>query len=189
MADVLPRFDTDRLIDFDRLRDTASQGTGRGVRVAILDTGVESSHPALEGCVKETHAVVAKGSGLECVPVEGTDPVGHGTACAGIIHAWAPDAEIHSIRVLGKSAAGTGEQFLYGIALGDRPREMRCCQSQRGDSSAAFSGGASRTRGLCLLEENHARSRGAQPAAGQLSGALRLTDLRRERSLRSCPLF
>jgi subtilisin family serine protease len=115
MTDALPRFDADRAIDLDRLREAASRGTGRGVRVAILDTGVEASHPALEGCVKGTYAVVAKGSGLECDPVEGTDPVGHGTACAGIIHAWAPEAEIHSVRVLGKSAVGTGEQFIYGL--------------------------------------------------------------------------
>lgn len=115
MADPFPQVEAGQLIDLDRLRQAASQGTGRGVRIAILDTGVEASHPALEGCVKGTYAVVSNGARLECVPAEGTDPVGHGTACAGIVHVWAPEAEIHSVRVLGTSATGTGEQFIYGL--------------------------------------------------------------------------
>jgi len=115
MPDLCPQIEADRLIDLDLLREAASRGTGRGVRIAILDTGVETSHPALEGSVKGTYAIEAKGTRLECVPTEGADPVGHGTACAGIIHTWAPEAEIHSVRVLGKSATGTGEQFIYGL--------------------------------------------------------------------------
>ena len=43
------------------------------------------------------------------------DVVGHGTACAGIIRALAPDAEIHSVRVLGPQFKGRGLLFHGGI--------------------------------------------------------------------------
>ena len=105
----------EELIDSRGLRQALARGTGRGVKVAILDTGVEADHPALEGSVRASHEVVAEGSGFVCRETEGRDPVGHGTACAGIIHALAPEAEIHSLRVIGKSAMGTGEQFIYGL--------------------------------------------------------------------------
>jgi subtilisin len=43
------------------------------------------------------------------------DVVGHGTACAGIIHALAPEAEIVSVRVLGTNNRTKGIAFAYGL--------------------------------------------------------------------------
>jgi subtilisin family serine protease len=43
------------------------------------------------------------------------DLFGHGTACAGIIHRIAPEAEIYSIRVLGRTLSGRGATFLAGL--------------------------------------------------------------------------
>jgi subtilisin len=43
------------------------------------------------------------------------DLSGHGTACAGIIHALAPDAEIYSVRVLGADMHGRAIQFAGGL--------------------------------------------------------------------------
>ena len=40
---------------------------------------------------------------------------GHGTACAGIIHGIAPEAELYSIRVLGRKLSGKGNIFTAGI--------------------------------------------------------------------------
>ena len=41
--------------------------------------------------------------------------VGHGTACAGIIHALAPGADILSVRVLGPDNRGKGSVFAAGL--------------------------------------------------------------------------
>jgi subtilisin family serine protease len=41
--------------------------------------------------------------------------VGHGTACAGIIHALAPAADIISVRVLGPDNRGKGAVFAAGL--------------------------------------------------------------------------
>jgi hypothetical protein len=77
-------------------------GRGRGVRVAVLDSGIELHHPALAGLmVADDVAVIDDGLHLRVVPGEGRDVYGHGTAVAGIIHQLAPEAALGSFRVLG----------------------------------------------------------------------------------------
>ena len=90
-------------------------GRGRGVRIAILDSGVETSHPALAGlrCVDDI-AIIEDGMKLRVVPGEGRDFYGHGTAVAGIIHETAPEAEIGSFRVLGESLSASTAIVLEG---------------------------------------------------------------------------
>src|SRR5690349_17564178 len=100
-------YDFEQLFDTERLWQCAREGTGRGVTVAILDTGVEATHPALEGAVASCHEVSPQGRSFICRPVTDGDLVGHGTACAGIIHQLAPEAELHSLRVIGRSSSGT----------------------------------------------------------------------------------
>jgi subtilisin family serine protease len=83
---------------------------------------VDVTHPDLKGAVVRSVEVVPQGPGLVCrevaaekLPAAALDPVGHGTACAGIIHELAPAARLISVRVIGASAAGTGEQFVRGL--------------------------------------------------------------------------
>lgn len=97
-------------------RDWALGGsTGRGVRVAIIDSGVEQAHPAINGRVSAYCAVTMDGA----TPVFDLSPhrdvFGHGTACAGIVLSLAPEAEIVSVRVLGEDLKGTGAAFAAGV--------------------------------------------------------------------------
>jgi len=97
-------------------RDWAWGGaTGAGVRVCIVDSGVESGHP-LVGEVAGAHAVVPDGDGLAVAQVPAADDYGHGTACASIVRRMAPACEIHSVRILGKNGGGTGNALLAGLA-------------------------------------------------------------------------
>jgi subtilisin family serine protease len=91
--------------------------TGAGVAVAVLDSGVDASHPRV-GEVARSVAVEADREapdGARVVDVPHEDVVGHGTACAAIIKALAPDAEIHSVRVLGRNLRGRGALLGAGI--------------------------------------------------------------------------
>jgi subtilisin len=89
--------------------------TGAGVRVCILDSGVEPAHP-LVGPLAGAKVVSITDEGEVQVEddTEG-DVVGHGTACAGIVHALAPDAELWSVRVLGSGATGSGPVLMAGL--------------------------------------------------------------------------
>jgi subtilisin family serine protease len=90
-------------------------GDGAGVTVAVIDSGVEGTHPAIEGTLVESVRTEIRGENAEVVVDEAIDPVGHGTACAGIIHALAPKAELVSIRVLGADNRGKGLAFARGL--------------------------------------------------------------------------
>ncbi|WFF07560.1 type VII secretion-associated serine protease mycosin [Micromonospora sp. WMMD1076] len=106
----------DRLLRTDQVRDEQWQlaelraktawrtSTGRGVVVAVIDSGVDGTHPDLAGQVLP---------GLDLVTPDGSDgpdPVGHGTTVAGLIAGradddrgvlgLAPDAKILPVRVL-----------------------------------------------------------------------------------------
>ena len=128
-------------MSFDAITPAWAWGgsTGKGIRVAVIDSGIEADHPALEGCV-EVDRGVSVGVDRAGRVVEQTGPhddsVGHGTACAGIIHSLAPDARITSVKVLGAGLFGKAASFIRGLgwaveegfdvinlSLGTRPRE------------------------------------------------------------------
>ncbi|MDH6578733.1 S8 family serine peptidase [Kitasatospora sp. MAP5-34] len=88
--------------------------TGRGVRVCVVDSGVERDHP-LVGQVDGSYVVIKDDAGIRIEPTETGDTCGHGTACAGIIRRTAPDCELYSVRVLGERFAGTGDVLLAGL--------------------------------------------------------------------------
>lgn len=78
-------------------------GTGRGIKVAVLDSGIEAGHSSLARMsLADDLAIDLDGNRLSILPGEGRDTFGHGTAVAGIIHRLAPDAQIGSFRVLGQ---------------------------------------------------------------------------------------
>ena len=78
-------------------------GRGRGIRIAVLDSGIDPTHPSLEGLtLEDDFAVIDTDSRLSVVPGEGRDVYGHGTAIAGILRQLAPEARIGSFRVLGE---------------------------------------------------------------------------------------
>ena len=97
-------------------RESAFGGaTGAGVTVCILDSGVQLDHP-LVGEVQESYVVSVDADEQASVePDDAGDLVGHGTACAGIVRALAPECEIVSARVLGSDYKGSGRVLLAGL--------------------------------------------------------------------------
>jgi subtilisin family serine protease len=89
--------------------------TGAGVRVCILDSGIEAGHPQV-GEVQAAWAVSVDDDGEPHVQADAVgDNVGHGTACAGIVRSLAPECELVSVRVLGEGYKGSGRVMLAGL--------------------------------------------------------------------------
>ena len=89
---------------------------GRGVTVAIVDSGVEAGHPAFTGHrIRQLRVDITDEAATVVDDPEGHDLVGHGTACAGIVASVAPAAEIVSLRMLGADNRGKGRALAAAI--------------------------------------------------------------------------
>lgn len=88
---------------------------GEGVKVAVLDTGIDLNHPDLKGVIAEVRDFTGDGIG---------DVNGHGTHCAGIIAAQpiqsefvgvAPQAELIIGKVLNNQGRGNGKSICEAL--------------------------------------------------------------------------
>ena len=90
--------------------------TGKGVKIAVVDSGIDYTHPEIKGSVKDGVEITSTGDGkINYKKGLHQDAFGHGTACAGIIRSIAPEAEFYSVKVLGATLTGTGNVMMAGI--------------------------------------------------------------------------
>jgi subtilisin family serine protease len=86
--------------------------TGRGIRIGVVDTGVETDHPQLGG--RRLRALDVGGAGGD-----GRDFNGHGTQMVGLIvgrqGAIAPEASIVSVKTFMAGPFGTSDDIAAGI--------------------------------------------------------------------------
>ncbi len=97
------------------LDESWREAKGKGVSVAVIDSGIDTTHPDLIGCVRSSVEARIDNKRIIFDPSTSGDSAGHGTACAGIIARMVPEAEIYSIKVLGASGLGDGHAFLAGL--------------------------------------------------------------------------
>lgn len=88
----------------DAVRARTSVFTGKGVTVAILDTGIDAYHPAFAGVQIEQRDFSGDGDG---------DRQGHGTHCAGTILG----RDVNGLRI---GVASGVERVVVGKVLGDQ---------------------------------------------------------------------
>ncbi|MFK7848593.1 MAG: S8 family serine peptidase [Rhodothermales bacterium] len=96
-------------------------GTGEGIRIAIIDTGIDYTHPALGGGFGEAFKVT-QGYDFVNDDADPLDDNGHGTHVAGIAGGadvdWqgvAPGAELYAYKVLDQDGAGRDTWVLAAI--------------------------------------------------------------------------
>jgi subtilisin family serine protease len=91
--------------------------TGRGIRVAVLDTGFDGEHPDFDGRAVTSQSFVGGST---------QDVQGHGTHCAGTVlgprqpttgrrYGVAPEAELYVGKVLDDSGSGREGDILLGM--------------------------------------------------------------------------
>ena len=96
--------------------------TGAGVKVGVLDTGIDKNHPDLYGNIKGGTNYVGKGRRVN--PGAWDDDNGHGTHVAGIIAAEnndigvvgvAPEASLYGVKVLDRNGSGWLSDLIAGL--------------------------------------------------------------------------
>lgn len=98
-----------------RLAQAHALSRGAGVRVAVLDTGVDAAHPALAGKLVPGYDFVDGDPDASEVFAPGSVSFGHGTHVTGLVALAAPAASIMPLRVL--DAQGMGNAWVLAEAM------------------------------------------------------------------------
>jgi len=115
-----------------------SYNKGQGVKVAVIDTGIDLDHPDLRVVGDVTFV-----SGT----TSGDDDHGHGTHVAGIVAALdndigtigvAPEADVYAVKVLDKNGSGYWSDVIEGIewAVGNGMQVVNMSLGSRSGSTA-----------------------------------------------------
>ncbi|MEK5521303.1 hypothetical protein B5V89_11845 [Heyndrickxia sporothermodurans] len=95
--------------------------TGKGIKVGVIDTGIDYTHPDLRSNYSGGYDLVDEDNNPLETQIHEGEPTIHGTHVAGIIGAngrmkgVAPDVKIYAYRALGAGGKGTTEQILAAI--------------------------------------------------------------------------
>ena len=103
----------------NRVKAPAAWGTtrGKGVKLVVIDTGIDMTHPELSGILK---------GGWNAISTAATfnDDNGHGTHCSGTIAAKdddagvvgvAPQIDLYGVKVLDENGSGTFDDVIAGM--------------------------------------------------------------------------
>lgn len=106
----------------DRIDAELSNQTGVGVKVCVVDTGIDKDHPDLQANLVGGKNFVAKGATVD--PTKWDDDNGHGSHVAGTIAAVdnaigvvgvAPSASLLAVKVLNRQGSGYLSDVVAGI--------------------------------------------------------------------------
>lgn len=95
----------------------AAGNKGKGIKVAILDTGIDATHPDLKAGYAGGYHVFARSTNA-------ADDHGHGTHVAGIVGARdnkvgvigvAPEARLYAVKVLDSGGGGSSSNVMAGL--------------------------------------------------------------------------
>jgi subtilisin family serine protease len=96
-----------------RLPEAHATSVGAGIRVAVLDTGIDLAHPAFAGRLARTAAGALLGRDFvdddadpSEVGISSDAAFGHGTHVAGLVSLVAPQATLMPVRVLDRTGRG-----------------------------------------------------------------------------------
>lgn len=90
-----------------RIDQAHKQTQGAGIKIAVLDTGIDANHPAFNGRLIQGYDFVDDDNDPNEEGIFGINPgFGHGTHVAGLIALVAPQSQIMPIRVLDENGVG-----------------------------------------------------------------------------------
>ena len=96
---------------FESILEPFAGSTGKGVRVAVIDSGVNADHPH----IMSVAGGVSVGLSDQFDGADYTDHVGHGTAVMAAIQEKAPEAEYFAVKLFNASLKTRTEYVLTAI--------------------------------------------------------------------------
>jgi len=102
------------------MRYLGKEFTGKGVKVAIVDSGVDASRLGLPSSAVEGWTIQLGATGHALLSKDYSDENGHGTEMAAAIHAIAPDAKIVAVKIMGDKLRTSAELMAAGIETAAR---------------------------------------------------------------------
>lgn len=96
------------IVNFPKAWESDLRSKGRGVKIAVLDTGAQVDHPWLKNNIKGTYNAITKKTDV-------SDGEGHGTHVAGTIVEALPECDLYIIKVLSDNGSGSVVDIAHGI--------------------------------------------------------------------------
>ncbi len=123
LAESVPQVEADRV--WGLIEDQSRQDNSAAVRVAVVDTGIDYTHPDLGGCFGPGCKVIG-GYDFANRDTDPRDDLGHGTSVAGIIAAnqtsrlsgVAPEADLLAYKVCSLAESGFPECLESDVIAG-----------------------------------------------------------------------
>lgn len=102
------------------MRYQGREYTGKGVSIAIIDSGINVNDPRLAGVSIEGWSIQLGAMGHAMLSSEFHDEHGHGTEMAVAAHQLAPDAKLIAVKIMGKKLRTSAELMGAGIETSAR---------------------------------------------------------------------
>ena len=97
------------------MRFRGTEYTGKGVTVAVIDSGVNVNDPRLQGVTVDGWAITLSATGHAGISGDFHDDNGHGTDIAAAIVAMAPSARIVAIKIMDERLRTSADLMAAGI--------------------------------------------------------------------------
>lgn len=97
------------------MRFRGNEYTGQGVKVAIIDSGINPADPRLEGVKVEGWSIQLGATGHALLMPDYSDENGHGTEIAAAVHKFAPGATLVAVKIMGDRLRTSAELMAAGI--------------------------------------------------------------------------
>lgn len=94
--------------------------TGKGVKVAVIDSGINTADPRLQGALIEGWSIQLGATGHALLAPDYEDENGHGTEIAAAIRRVAPECTLVAVKIMGERLRTSAELMAAGIETSAR---------------------------------------------------------------------
>ncbi len=102
------------------MRYMGREYTGKGVKIALIDSGVDEKDPRLAEAKVEGWSITLGATGHALLSSDYADQNGHGTEIAAAIHRIAPEATLVAVKIMGERLRTSAELMASGIETASR---------------------------------------------------------------------